>query len=649
MGLLGAGLPKLSTKKLLSIQIDRFNGGSNVLLSETRLKENEAKEATNLMLVEDGIWKKRWGSESYGATFTNRPDGFFEYRTTAGARELITVADGKVYKNDPSDDSKIEITGATFTQGYPAYFLQINDLLYIGNSYDDLAVYNGTSLSTYTGLDTPENVSVSRTGLSTGSYTYYVRVTASNEIGETIGSTEFSFTTSLSRDNWDDSNYISLNWDDVSNADFYTVYLSDTSGYEVKLDDSQISTYVDKGVAELNEFIEVPDDDTTTGPKIGPMWISGNRIWGTGDPDNVNRVYFTGTGANLGNFSPAYGGGWVDLERGGKSTATTGIDFQGQATIFCKTDDGKGTIWEISLDTITLAGTDIIVPSPTKIIHNVGTQAPRGVVHVENDVMMLNTNGVNAYGNEPGVLDVLRANDLTQKVRPYWQGLDEASLDKCCAYYAQGKVLFSVPQASGYPNRTLIYDRERMAWIKDWSIGVSQWGEFTDSTGSTKLLGIGATSLLEFSENYQGDSGSAFTWKYISPRLPMNDDWIQFAKIKRAYIKLRDTVGSISFTVLGTQKTQSFSSLATATITPEVSQSGIGWDLMGSYQIGDSEGVPTTFAQESLIRYVNINKLLRDIQFEVSGDSLQDTAILTGLKADGFAIRTASPSDWKLT
>lgn len=649
MALLGSGLPRLETKKLLSIQIDKFNGGSNVLLSETRLDNNEAKEATNLMLVEDGIWKKRWGSESYGPTFTNRPDGFTEYRKTDGSRELIIVADGKVYRADPSDDSKIEITGATFTQGYPVYFLQINDNLYVSNSYDSIARYDGSTLTTYSGLTTPTNVSVARTGLTTGSYTYYVRITASNEIGETAGSTEFSFTVNKRREDWDTSNYIALDWDDVSNADFYSVYISDTSGYEVKLDDTQISTYTDKGTADINEYIECPDADTTTGPKIGPMWISGNRIWGTKDVDNPNRVHFTGTGANLGNFSPAYGGGWVDLEKGGKSTATVGADFQGKTHVWCKTDDGKGTVWSVILDTITIAGTDVIVPTPSKIIHNVGTQAPRGIIHVENDIFMCNTAGVYAFGNEPGVLDVLRANDLTQKVRPYWQGLDEASLSKVAGYYYEGKVLISVPQAAGYPNRTLVYDRERLAWVKDWTIGVSQWGEYTDASGITHLLGIGATSLIEFSENYQGDSGTAFTWKYISPRIPMSRDWAQFAKIKRTYIKLRDTIGAISFSVLGTQKTQSYSNLVTATITPETSQSGIGWDQIGSYQIGDSEGEPTTFAQESLIRYVNINKLLRDIQFEVSGDALQDTAVITGIKAEGFAIRTASPSDWKLT
>ena len=45
---------------------------------------------------------------------------------------------------------------------------------------------------------------------------------------------------------------------------------------------------------------------------------------------------------------------------------------------------------------------------------------------------------------------------------------------------------------------------------KDWSIGVSQFGEYTDSSRVTHFLGINGTKLVEFSENYQGDQGSAF-------------------------------------------------------------------------------------------------------------------------------------------
>jgi len=76
----------------------------------------------------------------------------------------------------------------------------------------------------------------------------------------------------------------------------------------------------------------------------------------------------------------------------------------------------------------------------------------------------------------------------------------------------------------------------------------------------------------------------------------------------------------------------------------------MGWDLMGSFRIGTTSGTPTLFASENLIKYLVLNKLIRDLQFVVStsGDNLSDRFALTGLMAEGYQIATAKPSDWKL-
>lgn len=646
-------IPKLANRKLQTVRIDKFDGGSNVLFSETRLEKNEAKEAQNLILIEDGIWDKRWGTAQYGGvSWTATIDGFFEYRKTDGTREIIVVADSKIWRVDPDAQTKTEITGATPTSGYRCYFVQINNLLYIANGHDALVRYNGTTLATYTGLTVPANPALARgAGLSAGSITYYYRVTATNAVGETTASTEASITVNKLRDAWvtASNEYLDFSWDAVSGAIQYIIYFSDTTGYEVKLSTVNTNSYRDYGTDTPNPYIEPPDDDQTTGPKFTTMWISGNRIWGTGDPDNPWRVYFTGTGVYLGNFSPAYGGGWIDLEKGGRATTNAGCDYQGKAHVFMETADGKGQVWQITLESQTIGDTSFIVPIPLKIISSVGTNAPRTIVYVENDVLFLNPKAVQVLGNEPGVLNVLRTNELSAKIRPYIRDLNAASLNKSCAYYYDAKVFFSVPTSSGEPNKIIIFDRERTAWIKDWSIGVSQFGEYTDTSGTTHLLGISGNKLIKFSQNYQGDSGTAFTWKYISPRIPMSVNWTQFAKIKRVYIRLRNTQGTVTFSVTGTKKSGSFTSLGTSQITAGSSDTGMGWDQMGSVQMGDTSGAPTTFADENMIKYMTINKLIRDIQYTVQGTGLSDRAVITGLMFEGFLIPTSKPSDWKLT
>jgi hypothetical protein len=653
MPLLDGALPRLGNKKLSTIQIDNFGGGSNKLFSETRLKKDEAKEATNLLLIEDGIWDKRWGTAQYaGVSWTADIDGFSEYRKTNGDRELIVVADGKVWLVDPETQSKTEILGATFTSGEMVYFLQINSLLYISNGVDPLARYNGTSLAVYSEITSPVNVSATRgAGLSAGSITMYYRVSAVNAVGETTGSTEVSVAVNQERDVWVVANSanVALDWPDVSGALKYVIYWADTSGFETKIAEVNTSSYTDTGADVANPYVEPRADNTTGGPMFGPMWISGNRIWGTGDPDNPWRAYGSGTGVNLGNFSPAYGGFWIDLEKGGRAVTTLGFDFQGKSHVACETPEGRGQVWQVTLETQTIGESSFIVPIPTKIIASTGTNAPRGGVYVENDFFMPNPRGINVFGNEPGVLNVLRTAETSAKIRPYWRGLMMAYLNKVCSYYYDAKVFVSVPYASEKNDRIIVFDRERSAWIQDWTIGVSQFGEHTDNDGITHFLGAKDNKLIEISENYQGDSGVAFTWRYTSPRIPVNKDWTKFEKIKKVFIRLRNPVGTINFSVLGTGKNKQFSSLKTAPISQGSSDTGMGWDPIGTVMIGDTEGAPTTFAQESLIRYVNVNKLVREIQFDVSGSSMESRAAITGILATGFLLSSAPPSDWKIT
>lgn len=650
--MLARGSVALRNKGKASIQVDKFDGGVNTLFSQTRLDKNEAYEAENLQLIEDGVYDKRPGTLAYGGvTFVARPDGFTEYRKSDGTRELIVIADGVAYLVNPLTETKTVISGATFTSGYPVSFIQINNLLYVANGQDDLARYDGTNFSTYTSVATPAWAATPLArgaGLTAGSITYYYRVTAVNGVGETIPAAEQSITVNINRDSWTlATEYIDIDWTASSGATKYIIYFSDTSGYEVKLAETTETTYRDDGTDVPNPYIEPPEDNTTTGPTISTMWISGNRIWGAKDPNNPWRVYFSGTGANLGTFSSAYGGGWIDLEKGGRATTTQPIDFQGTVHVFCKTDDGKGTIWQINLESISIGSESIIVPIPNKIITSIGTADPRSIVYVENDIMFSNTKGVHVLGNEAGILDVLRTNELSSKIRPYWRSLPNTG-DRC-AYYYDSKVLFSVRNSASLtaPNRTVVYDRERAAWIKDWSIGVSQFGEFTDSSNITHLLGIASNRLIEFSDNFEDDDGTPFTWRYTSPRFSVANSWAEFAKIKKALIRLRSVTGNITFELLGTGKDNTVNTLLTAIVTAENAGSGLGWDIMGNFKLGDTSGLPTAL-DTSLIRYLIVNKLLRDIQIKVYADEAGSRAVILGLRIEGLVDKTAKPLNWKL-
>lgn len=647
--------PRMSAKKRISVEIEDMKMGVNTLFSETRLKINECKELLNMLLIEDGVPTKRWGTAAYGGvTFTNTPDGFEEYVGTDSTRKLVVIADGKAWLVDPAAGTKTEITGATFTQGIRCKLIQYGSFLYITNGTDVLARYDGSVLTTYTALATPtwDGTPIVRTVLTAGAYTYYYRVTAQNSVGETIASTEQSITVNLLRDSWSATTFLTLGWADVAGATKYVIYMADTAGYETKLDETTASMYVDNGVAVLNPYIEPPDDNTTAGPLLLDLWVSVNRLWGIAAGADRQRVYFTGTGVNRGNFSPAYGGGWIELEKGGRLRVVTGQDYQGKSHVFAMTPEGGGSIWEIQLQSVDISGSTFTVPIPVKIVANVGTSAQRSLIYVENDIFLYSPAfGMMVFGNEPNILGVLRTNELSAKIRPDIRSINGMKESAVASYYHEAKVFISFATSNDENDITWVFDRERGAWVGPWTIGCEQFGKFTDVDGETHFLAISGNKLIEFSENFLGDQGVAFLWRYTSPRVAVVKSWVEFAKMIRAYLRLRNAEGAINYTIRGTGKSEQFSNISSATINPNTGNSGLGWDMFGTVQFGDTLGVPTSFASESLIRYLRLpqaRNLVRDVQWEVSGSALSSRATITGLKAEGFPSKLEQPLSWKL-
>lgn len=86
-------------RKKVTMEIKNFAGGSNHLLDEARLKPNESKTANNLIQVQDGLWKPRWGTAFYGEALPFTCDGAAEYVKSDGSTELIAVAGGHVWKS----------------------------------------------------------------------------------------------------------------------------------------------------------------------------------------------------------------------------------------------------------------------------------------------------------------------------------------------------------------------------------------------------------------------------------------------------------------------------------------------------------------------------------------------------------------------
>lgn len=649
----------------LSLRIDKFSG-VNLLVKDARTKPGEAVETLNLYQVEDGIWSPRPGTHQFGSNLSGDENsiinGATEFVSTnqsgSEIRTIISVIDGVPYSSNDACLTWKKIPGATFNNKATVRFLQLGGLLYIFNGIDPLAIYNGTNLMSFVKISPPTGFSFSLgSGLVDGSYTQSYFITAINRIGETSNNERVIVKTSKPRDLWEGKNneLINLSWRAVDGAIAYRVYWSALPGEEQFLAQVSTNSYKDDGATVVNDRMLIPDENTTSAPVFASAWVSDNAIYATNDRNFPYRVYRTGTGKNVGRFSSFFDGFYIDLEDGGREKPKTGKNYQtgqgeGRSTVFCSTPEGRGSVWQISAVSHEVAGISFVIPQAYKITGSVGTDAIDGVINVETDVFFPNKHGVYALGPEKQYFGILRTNNLATLVIEYWRSLPGNKIKDIASYYWNGKVLISVSTDGKENNRTIIYDRERLRWYVDWSIGFKQFFEFTDKGGTSHLLAVPekGNRLIEISDKIRGDMGVPFKCVYMSGRIPIDGDWTRFAKVKKAYIKLGRPRGAINFSVYGTQKKKGYTALASRTITSSLSASGFGWDLLGTNLFGDTSGRPEIFSESSEIKYLKVNKKLRDIQFRVESNSLSSEFTILSLQAKGFKINSGDSSTWKL-
>lgn len=658
--------PKLSGNdgKEFTLVIDKFGKGVMTLYDETRLPKEAVQSATNMYLDQDGVWTTRPGSTPYGATLTGPTDGacsFAKYNADGTVTTYIGVVDNGSFKTSQDGGAWTTVSGVTWTTGYPVTFKQDNSRVYIANGKDAMAYYDITlgTLGTFTSLSSPTALGATRTGLIAGSYNAYYKVTAINAIGETIASTEASVAGGINktRDNWTTAtDSISLAWTPPAGSPIrYNIYYSDATGTEVWLDSSPTNSYIDTGVATPNPYQEAPTVNTTGGPAFGILALSDNRLWGGKDPAQPYRVSWAGTGQYKGYFNPYYGGGYIDLNKGGDERPESIVHFRDGkgndvTTVLTSNPNGAGSTWHITLTTLTVDTLVIQVPQATQQQGSVGTRSPRATVEYNNSIYFPSPKGFHSIGSRQSILNVLVTDELSGNIRPNVTAINNFYSAGICGFASNGRIYWSVPNGSTTNNQTWVYDIERgSVWALYWSIGVKQMFEYTDSAGMIRLLAIPVTGtkLIQFTTGVSGDSGTAYATSLESGLLHWDDDHTSWAYIKRVYIELADPRGSINFNVSGTQKGKAFRSLGSITISDSLSDNGWSTDQWGDFQWSDSNNITSSFNQASVKKYIRVNKLLNNLKWQFTSTDINSAYTVMQVVIKGTILPTSDPSEYR--
>lgn len=655
-----------------------FPKGVITLINESNIPKDALKEATNEFLYENGAVGPRWGTNWFGAALPGSGplDGGKEYQTPAGVVHLLAVRNGVIYRSLDNGATWTTCTGVTLTAGYKCRFVQANqsagsaNYMYIVNGQDSIVRYDGTTtLQSYTAIASPASPAVAQTGLTGSAYTYYYRVTAVNNIGATIGTSTVSVTVSGTRGTWDPTNtgtkYVTFTWAAVTGAVRYDVYMTDNASDDAAnnllyLDSVGGTTYIDHGQAVPNPNSTVPIQNTTTGPILGELNFVGSRLFGTQDKNNPYRVWFTGSGPFIGYFSDAYDGGYIDLQRGsaffpvkvedyrdGKSTPLT--------TIWCKSSDGRGCVWQMSLDTKTLLNTNYTQPNANKLPGSRGTNAPLSVVNVLNDYLFFNYQAIYNLGSRAQYLNLLSTDEISANIRPTLTlNIDPTNSYKVCAFYYLAKVFISVPYNNTDNNAVIVYDTERKAWMPNaYTIGMEQMFQYTDTAGRQHLLfwKPGDGQFSETSSTIAGDYGQPFPTSFTTGLLPVDPrDRFAFMNIETGEIEFSQAQGNINVELIGIERNKGYATQKTVTVKPPGGAINVGWSTSAwsTSAWSATSSTPTVYSESSTKRYFDVQKELNAYQWHVTSNSLAQAYTSRQLQVQGTLTDAGMPPAWRL-
>lgn len=603
--------------KLDSELVTGFLGGLNTFQDETVIKDSELTEAKNIILGVDGI-QPRPGTLLYGSNDGTGMLGGIGFYLSNGTRQFIRYATGsnnklqKYVSGVPTD-----IGSTTFDATARMNFVQARDLLFGFNGVDNLWKYDGSSITVYTALTTPVGLGVTATG-TTGSTAYSYRVSAFNSIGETLACTSVAITNgnaSLSA-----TNYNALAWTAVSGATGYNIY----GRYATGLTETYMGTvygvvvYDDKGQDDPSLSLLPPEANTTAGIKGTMAEFAISRIFSAGDPAYPSRLYFGGTGENIGNFSgSSVGGGSVDVFRNDGSIIRAIKPFQGGVIIW-----KDNAIYKFSF-------TDAGLQKLEEITRSFGGIAYRGVKHVENDIIFpAKKDGRLAFyslGNQENYAStVLRTNELSIKIASRLTDVNTSKLQYACAFYYNNVYGCSIAtEGSSVNDRTWCLDTRFGAFVYWEGFTPNFFMTYSDTDGSEKLY-YGDESTGKMQQMWydtRSDNGTAISVEWATKAFNQK----VFHKYKQYFnptfqFKNVTTSGALEGDIIidGVTVNANFTINQATT-----GGAGVGVTLVGFTLFGDAPGGSNTDAAVSADTIVEVDtiQIARSIKYKFRSDS----------------------------
>lgn len=634
---------KFKPGKVLTKEWRNFKKGLNLLLRETELRNDEYSVGDNVMLEGAGVVRGRWGTKSYfQANSTGVSRGFVLHNSRDAdgdySRQILALTD-EGYLAKKNDASFTQITGQSWPSGTQIQSAQLAGEAYIGSEDVAFTSYDGTNLEAYTTLSKPSGLTATNTSGTTGTNVVSYVVSASSLIG---GTTEKSDNVLLEDLPFDlTTTNVELDWSAVSGATI--------SGYEVYRgnagDESylagvgpDVTSYTDKGGLS-SDIVEAPSMNTTGGDKINHIIKYKDRLVIVPNSDPT-LLKVSGRYPYHTSFSWINGGGsdYIDPD-GGESI--TGLAVQPISDNIVVYKDHSSYLVEIKLVS---QGDDLVLQLPYQPIStSVGCSSSKTIVPVENDIFYFGKDGMYVTGYEPNYLNIIRTNEVSAKVRPYFETLSDDDFTEACAAYFENRYILSFP----YKKEMLVYDRERGSFVGVWKLpfGISHMTKYFTDTGTEKwVLGSNEDNkIYTFEKSVNSDDGTLIYKKFRTNKEDF-DDWTLLSILRFFYVLFGDITGEVTVNILIEDRSGNTANAKTFTISgSEIAGiAGYGYGKYGEYPYGvtnvnysattgEVKRWGTLFKQASLVQIEVVssknNSNFEIIALEISANQQQEGSL----------------------
>lgn len=638
-------------RREINIHQNKFSRGYISTIDNSRRPTDSLSDLTNMEVVQDNVVRPRPPLVRYGTQPALPVIGRGKIRYN-GMRSLLFMMNdtgtGKIYKQ--SDGGVFDEIGGTYDDEAWAGFVQAKGKAYVFNGVDNLSYVDlsDDSVHTYSALTTPGAPTVSKTGMAGTAFTHYYRITASNDVGESIASTAGSVTSGKVRDAWiDQTDYTSISWSAVTGATTYTIYYG-SSATDCKelytVAGNATTSFTDYGTLAVNPFKLAPEGNSTQGAVFNWMYVDtkNSQIFGISDD---NKLYYSAPGT--GDFSPYNGGGWVAIDENGDTQLNYVDGFRNGKgdpviTVSARGAAGKGKLYHVSFEQLTVGDQIIVYPNVYEANGQTGTYSARGTVKARDALWYPTGRDFKSTGTSQNIVNILTTNTISQAIEPDVANLDLSNLHKSVAVEDRDRIFWALPVNSMENNEVWYIDLSRKnLWVLRWPIAAKDLWLYEDNDGATHFCVLVDNVIMEFTragaQTHQDDN---VPWRSRTAfqSLVWDEDGLNLGSIRNQYVKLLFPKGTITVNTTGLTRKGVTTSVGSDSFTTTTTFTGYDQWLYDEHMYDEDPGTIESFGKSVTVLRVKPRGLLAQLDWEVVCDTSGSDYILSAVNTRGFAL-----------